>query len=205
MNQLPFPCYDMAESDIQMILTINDEIKNRCSASFDFDFTFDFKKYDSFSYNDVGRINPVISLNNNKSYFAFVETSYTLSTASRGGNRTYNEFQLWGIVLLKKDYGHLLIRTETFLDKVRELIAHVELNFEDDKEFSKKFYVLANDKTKAELLITQSFRNLIQKIKEKEFIIEIVESKLIIGNKKIPDIQSTLCFLDFMKKVSLSF
>ena len=79
------------------------------------------------------------------------------------------------------------------------------MDFDDDKEFSKKFLVVTNDKLKAQLKINKSFRDYVNKIPLKEFIIEIKGHNLIIGNKKVITEDTVLLFANFLNELSSSF
>jgi hypothetical protein len=96
----------------------------------------------------------------------------------------------------------VIIRTETFVDKLKELLLPLELDFKEDKPFSKRFYVLTDDKDKAANAMTQPFRDAVMSIKETDFIIEIFEHTLIIGNRK-PILPEHACYLaEFVTKVA---
>lgn len=50
-----------------------------------------------------------------------------------------------GYLRLRKSFGQTLIRKETVLDKIEELLNPMELDFPDHKAFSQKYYVLTDD------------------------------------------------------------
>lgn len=104
--------------------------------------------------------------------------------------------QCWGTILLNEDFGHIQIRPETFLDKAKELIHHIELDISNDKAFSDKFFVLTNDPDKTLLQLNPTFRQLIKDIRSKEFSIEIIGNQLIIGNEKELNIADALAYVN---------
>ncbi|MEM7162212.1 MAG: hypothetical protein AAF487_07185 [Bacteroidota bacterium] len=55
------------------------------------------------------------------------------------------ELEFIGLGCLANDYGKVLIRPETLADKVQEIFKPVEVDFEEDKDFSRKYYVLTDD------------------------------------------------------------
>src|SRR4029078_11852431 len=69
--------------------------------------------------------------------------------------------------------------------------------FPDDPGFSKKHYVVSNDEEKTRSLVNQSFRNHVNQIPVNEFIIEILNNKLIIGNRKVIEQQDAIGFAKF--------
>lgn len=68
------------------------------------------------------------------------------------------------------------INNELLISKENQYIFFKPV-FEDDKEFSKNFYVVTNDALKPKLQIMQSFGNYIQNIRTKDFLIEIIGNK----------------------------
>lgn len=96
----------------------------------------------------------------------------------------HSDVQTWGIAMLQRKYGHVLIRTETMVDKIRELIHHAEIDFEDDKAFSNQFYVLANAEDDARKLLGPSMRQMIAGLRLKDLMIEVVDDVMIICDNK---------------------
>jgi hypothetical protein len=116
-------------------------------------------------------------------YILFVETSHHgMSTYGQGYE--VDRYQTWALAYLKHDFGRVLIRKETLADKLIELVHPVEIDFPDDKAFSDTFYVLANDFNKAFANINRDFRNSVMDVRHDDFLIEISDHTLIIGDKK---------------------
>lgn len=111
------------------------------------------------------------------------------------------EYQTWALSYLKHDFGRVKIKRERLSDKIIELVHPVELDFADDKPFSDTFYVLVNDHAKAVAAIDRSFRNAVMDIREDDFLIEIVEHTLIIGNKKAIDPIQSVHLADFVSRL----
>src|SRR5882724_5516819 len=188
MSDLPFLAFDISESEIKSILDIFEKLKPRYAVEFDSDFAYDIKSFASFENNKASDAGPFIRITNAGKYFhlAFLDVTYNMSVG-KYHHADSTEFQTWGIFNLKNDYGHILIKNETFLDKIHELIHPIELDFDDDNEFSKKFYVLASDEMKALSCLTPGFRNHIKNTGIADLIIEICGHQLIVGNEKIMD------------------
>ena len=53
--------------------------------------------------------------------------------------------ELIGLTSINCDPGHVLIRPETFGDKLIELVNPIEIDFPEEKEFSAKYYVISDD------------------------------------------------------------
>jgi len=95
----------------------------------------------------------------------------------------------------------MLIRRETLADKIIELVHPVELDFDEDKPFSDTFYVLVNDREKATQAIDRNFRNAVMDIRVDNFIVEVVEHSLIIGNYDPISPQKTTHLAEFITRV----
>jgi hypothetical protein len=203
MSDLPFISYTMSGPEFQKALEIYNQLKEKHVVEFDPDFSCNLKPFAVFDSNEIEDSGPFLKITNSRKSFhlGFIMSAYYVYERGSGSNH-FTEFQIWGIMDFSKDFGHILIRTETMLDKVHEMIHHTELNFDDDKEFSHKYYVLAEDKTKASLFLIPAFRELIKNITSPDFIIEILGNRLIIGNKKSMEFQSAAGFTDFLDQLS---
>lgn len=203
MTAFPFPTYDMSEADAEKQLDIYNALKSAYKTEIDTDFSLNIRDFNLFDPNDLNSFGATFRIieNSVSFYLNFIQIIYRTG-GRRYSSGIYTEYQAWGLINLRKDFGHILIKPETFLDKVYDLINHVDLDFEDDKEFSKKYLVVANDKQKALMQMTQGFRDCISQIQLKEFLIEIVDDKLIIGDKKVISLEATLEFAKFLHKIA---
>lgn len=167
--------------DAESIKEIYEVLNSKYRIEFDLDTEFDFSEYQAFHANQVNDIGPVMNIIRNDliTQLCFVEVM------SDAGKRGFNlSYQLWGVVKLKKKYSHILIKQETLLDKIHDRLNRIDIDFDDDKAFSKRFMVVSNDEQQARLLMTPFFRDEIKKIELKEIIIEIKDQIMIIGNEK---------------------
>ena len=135
------------------------------------------------------------------SYMLFLELSHK-ATVKKNDLKHHHPYQPWALTYLRQDFGRVIIRTETLFDKLKELLLPIELDFKEDKPFSDRFYVLTDDRHKAETAMNQAFRDAVMAIKETDFIIEIYEHTLIIGNRK-PILPEHACYLaDFVNRLT---
>ena len=134
------------------------------------------------------------------SYILIIETQQ--KNMGKGGIAGLGGYQMFALAYLKHDFGRVLIRRETLTDKILELIHPIELDFEEDKPFSDTFYVLVNDHAKAVAAIDRNFRNAVMDIREDDFVIEIVEHTLIIGDKKAISPERAVYLADFVARVA---
>jgi hypothetical protein len=203
MMKLPFVSYNMSKQQIQSVLDISEVLKKNHGVAFDPDFTCDLKCFASFENNDIVDSGPFLKITNPRGSFhlGFFQVGYKINIGRNGCSETTG-FQNWGILNLQKDYGHILIKPETLLDKIHNLIHHIELDFEDDPEFNRKFYVLCEDKTKTFLYLTPPFSVAIKAITTPDFIIEILGNTLIIGNEKPTECESAEAFVEFFTRLT---
>lgn len=206
MDALPFSTVDLKGSEIDSILEIYNKLKEKFPVELKIDFSFDFENFELFRSHSQNNIGPVIHATNKSSSFfiTFTQVAYKLANANRWVSPATLEYQMWSILFLKQKTGHILIRPETLLDKIHEIINPIELAFEDDKGFNKKFYVITNDELKARQFLTPLLRSFIRNIKLADFVIEILDNKLIVGNRRTIDTTSTLLLAEFLDSVSQS-
>jgi len=206
MEELLFPTKDISEQNVQSITEIYKELKTKHQVEFDFNFTVDLRQFELFRPDEIDHFGPVIKLFDEQKtfYLVFVEVSYKIGTGARYSSYEGREYQTWGVMNLRNKYGHVLIKPETILDKIHDLINPIDLDFADDKDFSRHFYVVTNDALKANSLLSVSCRNCVMNTRSMELIIEVIDNQLIIGNKKIIQTGSAIDLVNFMSSLSNS-
>jgi hypothetical protein len=75
-----------------------------------------------------------------------------------------SDYELIGMALLKKKYGKVLIRPETIEDKINDLFTHLDIDFDFDKKFSKKYCVLADNESQFRNTVSKQFIETIREI-----------------------------------------
>jgi hypothetical protein len=164
---------------------------------------FQLEQFEVLNHHQAVNIRDTFAIKNicGDSYLLFVDMD-TAHAPVKGRTSYYTEYQPWALAYLKRDYGRVFIRTETIIDKIREIIFPIELDFKEDKPFSDRYYVLTDDKRKAEQAITQEFRDAMMAIQETDFVVEIFEHTLIIGNRKPITPENTLYLADFVARLA---
>jgi hypothetical protein len=157
--------------------------------------------FEAFNNNENASIGGTIVLNDN-CYLTFVKVHYQ-AREGRGISLTeYYKYQIWAFVNSENDFGRILIRRETFTDKILELIHPQELHFNDDKAFSNRFYVITNDKEKARSAIDANFRTLLINNNGDDFAIETINQTLIIRNNNVIDTNQAISLAEFAIKLT---
>jgi hypothetical protein len=136
-------------------------------------------------------------------YVLFVEIHQIKRTGGTYIPRTgdYYEYQTWALAYLKKDFGRVMIRPETLADKIIELVHPVELDFDEDKAFSDTWYVLTNDRWKAEAAMNRDFRNAVMDVRHDHVVVEIVDHTLIIGHNRPASPDASLQLAEFVVRL----
>jgi len=203
MENYPFDTVNLGCDDIDRLYDIYKALKSKFNIELTGNIDFDLKQFEVFRhyFNVSLRGSYVIKHFDKESYILFIET-HTRAMGQKGGIYDTYENHTWALAYLKRDFGRVLIRRETLTDKIIELVHPVELDFEEDKPFSDTFYVLVNDRQKAENAIERNFRNAVMDIREDDFVIEIVEHTLLIGNQQPVSPERAIYLAEFVARLS---
>ncbi len=166
-----------------------------------FNFNFNafniFKTYEDYYIRDAFKIIDPASY----SHLTFTEVWYSFA-GGRSGQISGNEHQIWGIGYLKNNYGNILVQPETLFLKIQELIEPLEIDFTEDKKFSKRFYLLSTNKELAVKFFKPNVRDLFLGLESNDFYIEIKGRILIIGNKKTVSPKKGIEIANFVRTIS---
>jgi hypothetical protein len=122
-------------------------------------------QFDSLSNYSQVVLSEAIELKKNQqiSFLLLLSITFSYKSTKSPQNETrFSEYELIGIAKLKKDYGRVLIRPETIEDKINNMFLSTDIDFEYNKSFNKKYYVVANDETKARKCISNSFLEIVR-------------------------------------------
>lgn len=159
--------------------------------------------FDSYQEYTMVVISETVKLvkNQNQSFLSLLNINYTFKESKIPQNTHENcVYEVIGLAELRKDYGRALIRPETIADKIAEVFKHVELDFENDKEFSRKYYVLSNNESKFRMQVTTQFLNCIAKFDNLE--IEINGTVLIVRTRKPFSSEIAKSLADFLVEIN---
>jgi hypothetical protein len=156
-----------------------------------------FRNYNSYAYQQSIRIKE----GSENAFITILQVEYS-TTGVRYSRHSVLEFQVWSFCFLPKKFGNIVIRPETFRDKLIEFFQPLEMNFPDDHEFCDNFYVLAKDQQKAQALFNSKFREEVKSLQLKSFSIEILEDFLIMGTNKSLGNEDTIALAEFAFRAS---
>ena len=117
-------------------------------------------------------------------FLSFVQMKYMRYARGKSAIQfsTERDLQSYVIVKLSSAFGHFIIKKESLANKIMELFQPLELDFAEDAEFSRKFYVLSKDKQKTISFITPKFMELLKPLNDSNAFFELINDTLIIGN-----------------------
>ena len=149
------------------------------------DIDFHLQDFEVFRDGDIRLLGSFVNKDARTDCYAlFIERTFRGYAIKGGGEYFTSQYETWALAYLKHDFGRVLIRKETLADKIIELVHPVEIDFPEDKAFSDTFYVVANDHNKVVANMNRDFRNSVMDVRHDDFIIEISDHTLIIGDRK---------------------
>jgi hypothetical protein len=201
----PFDTVNLNSETIEAFDDTYKLLKSRFRIEHTGDINFHLEDFEAFRDCDNVNVKGSYVIKNARTdcYILFVE----IHKIKRSGAKLpelydYYEYQSLALAFLKKDCGRAFIRPETLADKLIELVHPVELDFHDDKAFSDTFYVVVNDRYKAESAMNRDFRNVVMDMRHEDVVIEIINHTLIIGHLKPIMPGTTLKLAEFIVRLA---
>jgi hypothetical protein len=204
MNSLSLDSTGLPDINIYPYENTCRRLKNRHRIEVPGKINFKLDQFEVLNHHKAVTVRDTFAIKNpcGDSYVLLLKTDIDALSVSRQEKTNQGCFQPWALAYLKRDFGRVIIRTETIVDKIREIIFPIEFDVKDDKSFSNRFYVLTDDRQKAETALTREFRDAVMSIKKSDFVIEIFEHTLIIGNHKSVTPENTLYLADFVARLA---
>jgi hypothetical protein len=190
MDFLPFDTVGLNVDAIDRFYNTYTALKQKFRLEVTGDIDFNLAQFETFKRYISVRVRGCFTIKQAKNdcYVLFVEVQYRLDNSRYTNYPT--EYETWAVAYLKKDF-----------DKIIELVHPLELDFAEDKAFSDTFYVLVNDHAKAVDSIDRDFRNAVMDIRHDDFVIEILEHNLIIGDYKPIEPERAIHLAEFVARV----
>jgi len=203
MPDLPFDITHIDADEVQALEATYLLLRAKFKVSISADTTFNTRNFDVFNNNEPTDIGGTLLINHPESgcYLHFLKVPAP-GKKGRGPARNHYKYQVWASATLRNDFGKMVVRRETMVDKVLDPVHPTELYFKDDPAFSKKFNVVAVDKQKAARSMTKAFRNVIAELGKTDWEIEIVNSSLVVGSAQPIDPKQTVYLAEIAAKFS---
>ena len=205
MQNLPFETIGLAGDDVQILEDTYALLKEKFNVGLPCDVKLPMHEFDIFTNNKDVKVAEILAISHpaNNCYLAFLRAHIYYNPVKAGGEIVdCYKYKVWGFIKSKKDYGRILIRRETFADKIAGLIHPVELEFKDDKAFNHKYYVVTNDTEKALTALSWNFRNAIMDITNESIMVETAGNMLLIGNDGWIDKDQTIYLTEIVSKIA---
>lgn len=191
----------LSKTEEEILKEIYNLLNEQFEVAFDKNFSQNLKKFTVF--NHISTVNPFICFDvksqNENFKIIGINIQYNYIGGQRGDS-LINENQIWGLKTTQNNYGNVLIRDENIYDKFLDIFTKVDIDFKADKEFSKRYHVASNEKEKTSFAFNSKIRSFFNEIpKNENFIFEIVENEIIMGNRKPMDQYKTLQIANFLK------
>ncbi|HWD87530.1 MAG TPA: hypothetical protein VG367_05340 [Mucilaginibacter sp.] len=200
----PFDAAGLTSEQIDLYQETYDTLKSKFRLEVTGDIDFHLPDFEVFRGNTEVNLKGSFVIKNSRTdcYVLFVEVYDVRSHGNKYPKTSgYYEYHTWALAYLKKDFGRVLIRPETLVDKLIELVHPVELDFEEDKAFSDTWYVLTNDRWKAEAAMNRDFRNVVMDVRHDHVVIEIIDHTLIIGHNRPASPDASLQLAEFVVRL----
>jgi hypothetical protein len=181
--------YEKMVDDVLHI--VRDKLNIEDSSHKDFDVFFMFKTLKATVTRSLSSSDPNMPLHVSVAKYT---SSYPTGKYINSGCSQY----LFGYFLMNKKFPKTYIHQETIREKITDLILKSEVDFEHSKEFSKKFYVLTEDKYR--LLELLQFKNLDDLALYPEMEIEINGNACLFrSSRKAISLEEATAFADLAK------
>ncbi|WP_183575901.1 hypothetical protein HDF18_18550 [Mucilaginibacter sp. X5P1] len=203
LHNFPFDTCSLRADTVQALEDTYAALRAKFNISVPNDINLHINKFETININPDISVGGVLQINNtaNECYLAFVKIHNYYHSVRSGEDQDFYQYKVWAFITLKNDFGRILIRRETFTDRVVNLIHPVELKFPDDKAFSNKFYVVTNDEQKALLAMNWNFRNAMMDMDD-DIEMEALDHTLIISNNKNIDAEQTVQLAELASKIA---
>ena len=200
----PFDTVGLNGEQIDLFQETYETLKTRYSIELSGNIDFQLSDFEVFRDCVAVNIKGSFTIKSARSdcYLLFVETHKFERRGSHLPEKVNMiEYQVWALAFTKKDFGRVLIRPETLVDKIIELVHPVELDFDEDKAFSDTYYVLVNDRWKADVAMDRNFRNVAMDVRHEDIVIEVIDHTLIIGYGKPVSPETAMNLADFVVRL----
>jgi len=201
LKNLPFDTISLSGDDVQILEDTYDALKAKFNIDIDCNIHFDIKRFDSTA-NTETTVGGILSINSSSPfYLVFLKTHYSEYGVRSATRYDWYKYTVWAYINQTKDFGRVLIRHETFNDRLVALLHPCQMKFEDDKPFDHKFYVVTNDDQKAHLAMSWNFRNAVMDM-EDNMVLETEGKSLIVGSHSNINLEQTIQLAEFASKIA---
>jgi hypothetical protein len=165
---------------------LKQNLNSKFEVSTDTETDYNLASLNSFVDNNFGIIQDYQLINDKKINLLFVSTNSIDNDVPEyiiGNLANFNNIQLWAVLTTNNNYEHTLLRCESIKNKIIDFFIKQDVDYIDDKEFSKNFYIMSNDSETAKNYFSEEMRKAILKFKDSKIIIELKGDKIYVGTE----------------------
>ena len=165
---------------------LNQNLNSKFEISNDTETKYNLSSLNSFVDNNFRIIQDYQLSNDKKINLLFVSTNSIDNDVPEiiiGNLANFHNIQLWAVLTTNNNYEHTLLRCESIKNKIIDFFIKQDIEYKDDKEFSKNFYIMSNDLEIAENYFSEEMRKAILKFKGSKIIIELKGDKIYVGTE----------------------
>ncbi|MFP3595174.1 hypothetical protein [Chryseobacterium sp. SIMBA_029] len=135
------------------------------------------------------------------SFYLYITNKIWVTARGDVSSNKYDTLQIWGIKELHENLEYISIKRKKTMDCIAGIFNKFSIDFTEDKDFNKNFYVLGTDENKTRGFLTSHRRQAIQSFPDENFQFEIKNEILIFGIAKELSVNSALAVTDFLEKI----
>ena len=163
---------------------LKQNLNSKFEVSTDTETDYNLSSLNSFTDNYMSIVNDYQITSDKKINFLFVSTDSAINDFDNSFlELNYGGIQLWAVLTTNNNYEHTLLRCESIKNKIIDFFIKQDIDYKDDKEFSKYFYIMSNDSETAKNYFSEEMRKAILKFKDSKIIIELKGDKIYVGTE----------------------
>jgi hypothetical protein len=163
---------------------LKQNLNSKFDISTDTETDYNLSSLNSFTDNYTSIVKDYQITSDKKINFLFVSTDSAINDFDNSFlELNYGNIQLWAVLTTNTNYEHTLLRCESIKNKIIDFFIKQDIDYKDDKEFSKYFYIMSNDSETAKNYFSEEMRKAILKFKDSKIIIELKGDKIYVGNE----------------------
>jgi hypothetical protein len=163
---------------------LKQNLNSKFEISTDTETDYNLSSLNSFIDNYMSIVVDYKITSDKKINFLFVSTDSSINDFDNSFlELNYGGIQLWAVLTTNNNYEHTILRCESIKNKIIDFFIKQDIDYIDDKEFSKNFYIMSNDSETAKNYFSKEMRKAILKFKDSKIIIELKGDKIYVGTE----------------------
>jgi hypothetical protein len=161
---------------------LKQNLNSKFEISNDTETEYNLSSLNSFTDNEFDIIQDFKLIGDKKINIVFVSTESKINDFDNS-NINSRGIQLWSVLTTNNDYEHTLLKNESLKDKIIDFFIKQDIDFKEDKEFSKIFYIVSKNTETVKSYFTEEMRQALLKFKDNNIIVEFKDNKIYVGTE----------------------